>query len=113
MLLHVLHETAYDYSPMVRTAQHMAHLKPVATAYQEVLSHRLTVAPRPAQQTESLEENWAAGNLTSLEGLGNYGGAAIDALQIGGAGLVGALGGIGGGLADAGGAVVDFLNPFD
>ena len=28
MLLHILHETAYDYVPPVRTAQHMAHLKP-------------------------------------------------------------------------------------
>ena len=28
MLLHVLHETAYDYAPPVKTAQHMAHLKP-------------------------------------------------------------------------------------
>ncbi|HEX2545042.1 MAG TPA: transglutaminase family protein [Ramlibacter sp.] len=55
MLLHVVHETAYDYSPMVRTAQHMAHLKPATTAKQELLSHRLTVDPRPAQQTESVD----------------------------------------------------------
>ncbi|HVE54864.1 MAG TPA: transglutaminase family protein [Ramlibacter sp.] len=55
MLLHVLHETFYDYSPMVRTAQHMAHLKPARTAWQELLSHRLTVEPRPAQQTESVD----------------------------------------------------------
>ena len=55
MLLHVLHETAYDYSPMVRTAQHMAHLKPATTPHQQLLSHRLVVDPRPAQQTEAVD----------------------------------------------------------
>ena len=55
MLLHVLHETAYDYVPPVRTAQHMAHLKPANTAYQRLLSHRLTVDPEPAQQTEAVD----------------------------------------------------------
>jgi transglutaminase-like putative cysteine protease len=55
MLLHVLHETAYDYVPTVRTAQHMAHLKPANTAVQRLLSHRLTVEPAPAQQTESVD----------------------------------------------------------
>lgn len=55
MLLHVVHETAYDYSPMVRTAQHMAHLKPRVTPTQQLLSHRLTVSPRPARQTESID----------------------------------------------------------
>jgi transglutaminase-like putative cysteine protease len=55
MLLHVLHETAFDYVPMVRTAQHMAHLKPVDTATQRLLSHRLTVDPIPGQQNESVD----------------------------------------------------------
>jgi transglutaminase-like putative cysteine protease len=55
MLLHVLHETAYDYKTMVRTAHHMAHLKPATTAHQQLLSHRLTVDPSPAQQTESID----------------------------------------------------------
>lgn len=55
MLLHVLHETAYDYVPMVRTAQHVAHLKPAQTPRQQVLSHRLTVNPRPAQQSEAID----------------------------------------------------------
>jgi transglutaminase-like putative cysteine protease len=55
MLLHVLHETAYDYKSMVRTAQHMAHLKPATTAYQELLSHRLVVDPAPARLTESVD----------------------------------------------------------
>jgi transglutaminase-like putative cysteine protease len=55
MLLHVLHETAYDYVPPVRTAQHMAHLKPANTGRQRLLSHRLTVDPEPAQQTEAVD----------------------------------------------------------
>jgi transglutaminase-like putative cysteine protease len=55
MLLHVLHETAYDYVPTVRTAQHMAHLKPANTGRQRLLNHRLTVAPAPARQSESVD----------------------------------------------------------
>jgi transglutaminase-like putative cysteine protease len=55
MLLHVLHETAYDYQSMVRTAQHMAHLKPATTPHQKLLRHRLTVDPSPARLTESVD----------------------------------------------------------
>ena len=57
MLLHVLHETAYDYVPTVRTAQHMAHLKPASTGRQGLLRHRLTVDPAPARQTEAVDVN--------------------------------------------------------
>lgn len=55
MLLHVLHETAYDYAPMVRTAQHMAHLKPAVTPTQQLLAHRLAIDPQPLQQSESVD----------------------------------------------------------
>ena len=55
MLLHVLHETAYDYAPPVRTAQHMAHLKPATTPGQQVLSHRLTITPAPARCSEWID----------------------------------------------------------
>jgi transglutaminase-like putative cysteine protease len=55
MLLHVLHETAYDYVPTVRTAQHMAHLKPASTGGQQLLTHCLKVHPAPARQTEALD----------------------------------------------------------
>nr|MDQ6881334.1 transglutaminase family protein [Pseudomonadota bacterium] len=55
MLLRVIHETTYDYTPRVKTAQHVAHLKPRDDAQQQVLSHRLTVMPAPAQQTESID----------------------------------------------------------
>src|SRR6478752_7380073 len=55
MLLHVVHETRYDYSPVVKTAQHMAHLKPAHNAQQRLLSHQLTVSPTPAQQGEAID----------------------------------------------------------
>jgi len=52
MLLHVTHETRYEYSPAVETAQHLAHLKPLATASQRLVSHRLAIEPQPAQRSE-------------------------------------------------------------
>jgi transglutaminase-like putative cysteine protease len=53
MLLHVTHETRYAYTPAVETAQHLAHLKPIATASQRLLSHALAIQPEPAQRSES------------------------------------------------------------
>src|SRR6478609_562133 len=55
MLLHVPHETAYDYAPSVRSTQHMAHLKPAHNARQQLLSHKLTIDPLPAQQMETVD----------------------------------------------------------
>ena len=55
MLLHVIHETRYDYAPPVKTAQHMAHLKPLHTASQRLLSHALTISPTPAQRGEAAD----------------------------------------------------------
>ena len=67
MLLHVVHETAYDYVPMVRTAQHMAHLKPVERDGQKLLSHRLQVEPAPVQQSESIDVFGNTRSFFSLE----------------------------------------------
>ena len=53
MLLHVTHETRYAYTPPVETAQHLAHLKPLTTDSQQLLSHRLEIVPEPAQRSES------------------------------------------------------------
>ncbi|MES3000088.1 MAG: transglutaminase family protein, partial [Pseudomonadota bacterium] len=39
----------------VRTAQHMAHLKPVHNAQQQLLSHELAVHPAPARQSEVVD----------------------------------------------------------
>lgn len=55
MLLHVLHETVYDYAPAVRTAQHMVHLRPASLATQRLIGHRLVVEPQPAQQAEAVD----------------------------------------------------------
>ena len=55
MLLHVTHETRYDYTPPVETAQHLAHLKPRDHASQRLLSHRCTITPTPAQRSEATD----------------------------------------------------------
>ena len=67
MLLHVLHETAYDYVPQVRTAQHMAHLKPANRGGQELLSHRLAIEPPPVQRTEATDVFGNTRSFFSLE----------------------------------------------
>jgi transglutaminase-like putative cysteine protease len=53
MLLHVTHETRYEYAPPVETAQHLAHLKPLATDSQRLVSHKLSIDPPPAQRNET------------------------------------------------------------
>lgn len=63
MRLHVLHETVYDYAPAVKSAQHQAHLKPLDTAHQRLLSHRLSVQPAPARIDE-VRDQW--GNTRSF-----------------------------------------------
>ncbi|VWX62712.1 conserved hypothetical protein [Burkholderiales bacterium 8X] len=55
MLLHVTHETRYAYTPPVETAQHLAHLKPLDTATQRLVSHTLSIVPDPAQRSESVD----------------------------------------------------------
>jgi transglutaminase-like putative cysteine protease len=55
MLLHVIHETSYRYAPAVKTAQHMAHLKPANTAGQQLLRHELSIAPMPVRQSEAVD----------------------------------------------------------
>ena len=53
MLLHVTHSTRYDYTPPVAAAQHLAHLKPMDTVSQRLVSHALTISPTPTQRNES------------------------------------------------------------
>ncbi len=55
MLLHIVHETHYRYSPSVKTAQHMAHLKPLDNARQRLLSHELSISPAPSQRSEAVD----------------------------------------------------------
>ena len=53
MDLRITHETRYDYMPAVETAQHMVHLQPLDTPYQQLLSHRLDIFPAPAQRSQT------------------------------------------------------------
>ncbi|MEI6734343.1 MAG: transglutaminase family protein [Comamonadaceae bacterium] len=55
MKLRITHQTRYDYSPAVETAQHMAYLQPVSNPYQRLLSHTLLISPTPAQMTQTLD----------------------------------------------------------
>ncbi len=55
MLLQITHETRYDYTPPVETAQHLAHLKPRHTSSQRLVSHSLSISPTPAQRSESFD----------------------------------------------------------
>lgn len=66
MLLNVVHKTTYNYAPAVKTAQHMAHLRPAHRDGQQLLSHQLMISPGPAQRTETVD---AFGNTRSFFGL--------------------------------------------
>jgi transglutaminase-like putative cysteine protease len=57
VLLSIVHETRYDYCPAVKTAQHVAHLRPLDNSNQRLLSHELTIDPAPAQQSE-VKDAW-------------------------------------------------------
>ena len=67
MLLQVTHETRYAYTPSVETAQHLAHLRPLATASQELLEHRLEITPEPVQRSESTDAYGNARAFFALE----------------------------------------------
>ena len=45
MRLAITHETRYQYSPSVQTAQHVAHLQPANTPCQQVLHHEMQIEP--------------------------------------------------------------------
>jgi transglutaminase-like putative cysteine protease len=55
MLLHVVHETTYDYAPPAKTAQHVAHLRPSDRDGQRVLYHSLAIHPKPERCAESVD----------------------------------------------------------
>ena len=50
MKLRITHETTYDYAPVVETAQHITHLRPLTLPTQQLVSHSLDVQPPQAQQ---------------------------------------------------------------
>ncbi len=55
MLLHVVHETSYRYSPAVENAHHVVNLKPADNDRQKLLRYELRVNPAPAQQREAVD----------------------------------------------------------
>lgn len=67
MLLQITHETHYAYTPPVETAQHLAHLKPLGCASQELLEHRIEITPAPAQRTDSADAYGNARTFFALE----------------------------------------------
>ena len=52
MLLEVTHQTDYEYSTAVDTAQHVVHLQPRRSSCQELEGFDLQIAPLPAQTRE-------------------------------------------------------------
>ena len=60
MLLRIVHHTRYRYQTPVLLAQHLAHLRPLEWQGQQVLEHRLSVSPEPAQLQQGLDAfgNW-------------------------------------------------------
>ena len=46
----VTHETRYTYSDVVTSAHQLAHLRPRATPWQKIKSHKLVITPRPVEQ---------------------------------------------------------------
>ena len=66
MKLHVRHETRYDYAPAVRTAQHVAHLRPADTPWQRLLRHELRIEPAASTQHETVD---VFGNTRAFFGL--------------------------------------------
>ena len=55
MRLTVIHETRYEYEYAVEQAHHIAHLRPLASASQQLLSHELTIEPKPESLGYSLD----------------------------------------------------------
>jgi transglutaminase-like putative cysteine protease len=67
MLLHIVHETRYTYAPAVENAHHVVHLKPAASASQDLLRHELLVEPAPSHQRGIIDVYGNAQNFFSLQ----------------------------------------------
>ena len=51
----VLHETTYEYSSQVSSSRQIAHLTPRATAWQQLISHRLTSDPIASETSDGID----------------------------------------------------------
>jgi transglutaminase-like putative cysteine protease len=54
-LLHVVHETRYDYAASVSLSQQKLHLTPRETGFQSARSHCITASPKPVEFLASLD----------------------------------------------------------
>ena len=68
MLLHLLHETRYAYTPTVESAHHVLHLKPASHAGQQLLRHSLSISPQPARLQELTDVYGNTRSYFSLQG---------------------------------------------
>ena len=55
MDLEVVHLTRYDYAAAVSVAHHLAHLKPLHDAHQQLLTYTLDIDPAPDRYQDSLD----------------------------------------------------------
>ena len=66
-LLEVEHETRYGYAAPVAQAQHLAYLRPLHDARQQLLQHELQIEPAPLQRLHGSDTYGNARMLFSLE----------------------------------------------
>ena len=55
VLLEVTHETRYDYGAPVSLAHHLAHLRPIDDAHQQLLAFELSTEPTPGAQRDGVD----------------------------------------------------------
>src|SRR6059036_2396889 len=55
VLLHLVHQTSYRYTPAVENAHHMLYLKPANRGGQTLLNYTLRVDPAPVQLRETVD----------------------------------------------------------
>ncbi|WP_090131244.1 transglutaminase family protein [Limnohabitans sp. Rim11] len=55
MKLRITHETLYHYTPIVETAQHVAHLQPPMTPCQSCQQHHLATEPNATQVSSNID----------------------------------------------------------
>jgi transglutaminase-like putative cysteine protease len=65
-VLEVEHETGYGYATPVTQAQHLAHLKPLHDARQQLLQHELRIEPATLQRLQDMDTYGNARTLFSL-----------------------------------------------
>jgi transglutaminase-like putative cysteine protease len=68
MLLNIIHETRYHYTPSVENANHVLHLKPASQLGQQLIKHSLSITPEPVGQREVTDVYGNSSTFFSLRG---------------------------------------------